>query len=117
MLVAYMVIMFQGEHIGGPMILFLILGLMAEKTVLLTTLLTWIGISGILFTIVKPNQSRDKILIPVCFALMLIPIVQHVHYVINYIKWINVKPFMITASAFFALMCFTLYQTSKGIYH
>src|SRR5688572_23585773 len=89
-LVLYLGIQIDGEHIGGPLIMFLLFEPFWSVLVLVTLIV-------LLVTIFKPRQKRDKAVIPVGLIVLSIPPGQHFVDLIEHSRWTNATPFIVTA--------------------
>jgi len=106
---SYLFITFRGEHMGGPLGLFLILGLfnsgIPEQLIILLALAS---ICFLCFSAIRPNINRDKYLIPLAAIFMVIPISQDAFNYIKYSRWSFQNPFAFTCTLFLILISITL---------
>ena len=103
-LVLYLGIQLSGEHIGGPLIMFLFFGFLGKSIlVVMGSVLILLTIVMLLSTIFKPKTKRDKIIIPVGLIILFIPLTQHLVYLKDYYQWVDEKPFAITSGLFVIL--------------
>lgn len=101
---SYFLININGEHFGGPMILFLLFWLSDGKTwtVLGTLLLLLSAIFSIYFAL-KPLYWRDKYLIPFLYLILLSPFLIYYKQTFRNLNWINGSMFFITLTLFILL--------------
>ena len=101
---SYFLININGEHFGGPMILFLLLWLSdgTTWTVLGTLLLLLSAIFSIYFAF-RPFYWRDKYLIPFLYLILLSPFLIYYKQTFRNLNWINGNMFFITLTLFILL--------------
>jgi hypothetical protein len=69
-LLSYCLIIINGGHLGGPLILFLLLGLTNSGLGLLYVGILWVALFGLLYTVYRPNVKTDKIVIPIILSVL-----------------------------------------------
>jgi hypothetical protein len=95
-LILYFGIQIDGEHIGGPLIMFFLFELYWMVLIL-------IALAVLLVTIFDPGEKRDKVIVPVGLIILSIPPGLHLVDLIERSRWHNATPFIITAGLFFIL--------------
>lgn len=98
----------QGEHIGGPLILFILFALFTAIPQEPWSLLVVLALAGLVVSTVRGRMPLDRFLIPVCLLVMTYPLTQHADYLIRYVDFVNEGPFLVTVSLFLLLALVTL---------
>ena len=111
----YMAIPIEGEHIGGPLITFLILiGLFGDFGLeMLWPIFILLTVFVLLWTIFKPAIKRDKFIVPIGLTILFIPLIVHLFERGRY-YWANLTPFTITSGLFVTLAGYWIMATLRA---
>ncbi len=103
-IISYCLIQISGEHLGGPLLLFLILGLTNKSLlIILGSTLILFALVIILLTIIKPFFITDKLTVPISLFIISIPIANEFLEIMDNSRWISTRPFQFSTSLFFIL--------------
>jgi hypothetical protein len=89
-LFSFMTITLVGEHVGGPMILLILMGLFSDNFYSICT--SGFIITGVIywiFSAVTKNPKLDKALLPIASLPFFVPIGHHISYILENSKWIS----------------------------
>ncbi|MCA6444169.1 MAG: hypothetical protein IM600_12130 [Bacteroidetes bacterium] len=103
-ILAYLLIPINGEHIGGPFVLFLLLWLGDSNFwPTIGTLLIFISIFLFAYVTFRPKQHRDKILIPIISVVLIFPFVKFYKQTLHFFDSTNVLTSALVFSIFIVL--------------
>lgn len=106
--ISYCCIQIDSEHVGGPAGLYIVLGLLSTKVIdKLLSLLILMVLLGMIYSTFKSKQSRDVYLFMIGGLILIIPLIQHMSYTVEYKRFVNWIPFAITSLLFLGIEVFT----------
>lgn len=110
-IIAYLFILLVGEHVGGPLILFLPLYLLSGDLLamgLATLIIT--ALAAVAYSIYKPTKWNRHILL-ISGTILSIPIAQEFYYLYsgNTYRWVNTTPFYVSLSIVLVLYLTTVF--------
>jgi len=107
--VSYCFIWMSGEHIGGPVGLFLALTLLSSSYVNIAASLIIIATLFLMVrSIFKPRKAADIYLFSIGGLLLAAPLIQQVIYISKYPHFINWSLFAFTSLLFLSIFSFTM---------
>jgi hypothetical protein len=103
-ILSYLFIPINGEHLGGPFVLFLLLWLGDSNFwPTIGTLLIFISIFLFIYITFKPKMLRDKILIPIISIVLIFPFAKFYKQALHFFDGTNGLTFSIVFSIFIIL--------------
>lgn len=109
-ILSYCFIQLNGEHLGGPLILFLFLGLFnGSALTILGIILLLIALVILTLTIWKQVFVSDKIVVPITLIILLAPLILETSEIIENGRWLSTVSYQYTLGLFLVLAsCLTV---------
>ena len=109
--VAYCFILFPGEHVGGPLLFFVLFGTADGGFVGLVCALVLITLFLMLLSMAIASKGVDRFLFPIGLSLLALPIIDYFPRVIEHPRF--AKSFIPTLTLFVLLMALILHRTFR----
>lgn len=115
---SYCFIQLNGEHLGGPLILFLFLGLFNGSWITVLGIISILTALTILcLTIWREIFIPDKIVIPIVLIILFVPLTLETVEVIENGRWLSTRFFQYTVGLFITLAGWLAILTLKQKKH
>jgi hypothetical protein len=112
-LVLYLGIQVRGEHLGGPLIIFIFIGLFDDSIlVVMLRALILLAVFVLLWTILEPRIKRDKFIVPIGLTILIIPLIEHT-YERGHYHLTHLTAFTITSGLFVILAGYWIVATLR----
>jgi len=112
--ILYSSIMIQGEHISGPLITFIFLGIFDNNLIITSiSVLVILTLITYIYSAIKPFKKNDFILFIIGGVILYIPILGHIYTSYNKISFSNHKLFFTTLTIFIITYGIVIYKLLK----
>jgi hypothetical protein len=113
--ISYSLIFMEGEHLGGPLIIFLLLGIFFDRDVItnIVAILDILLLAYFVYSSFVPKRKMDMLVFSSGILILILPIIQEQLYLMKNSNFTDGKVFIITSSFFLVTFFITIMFTFK----